>query len=358
MNAPEPLSLEMSRFIRAPRERVYDAFTTRDALAAWMCPRGMRLAEVAADAREGGRYRIVMQARDGTTFIVGGVYRELARPERLVFTWRWENETMPGGETLITVTFAAREGGTDLLLRHTGFPDAGLRDSHGHGWRSTFNRLVELLDERGSAATLTLLGVAESSYVWTARIGLAEKGVRYTHEPAAPHTPAVDAVHPFGRIPALRDGEIEVFETSAILRYVEECFEGPSLLPGSIRERVACEQWVSAANGYLYDPIIRRCVLQHLFPTGADGKIDRGTIDAALAEIPALLAALDRAYGGRDYLVGAAPCLADYFVAPMLAWLDTVPEGPALLRAVPSVRRAMRAMAARESFRTTDPRRA
>lgn len=101
-------------------------------------------------------------------------------------------------------------------------------------------------------------------------MGLAEKGVQYTLQPAAPHTPEVNALHPFGRIPVLADGPISVFETSAILRYVEEAFPGPSLVPGSIRERARGEQWVSALNAYVDGPLVRRYVLPYvgLFPEG------------------------------------------------------------------------------------------
>ena len=75
--------LEMTRFIRAPREKVYDALVSRDALAAWKCPRGMRADEVTIDPREGGRYLVVMQAGDRSTFIIGGTYhRELVTSGR------------------------------------------------------------------------------------------------------------------------------------------------------------------------------------------------------------------------------------------------------------------------------------
>jgi glutathione S-transferase len=356
MNRPATFDLEMSRFIRAPRAKVFDAFVTRDALAAWMCPRGMR-AEPTVDARVGGRYRLVMHARNGETFIVGGVYREIARPERLVYTWQWEGESMPRAETLITVTFLERDGGTELRMHHSGFPDAGMRDSHGQGWSSTFNKLVDHLDPRGSAATLTLLGDPRSTYVRTARMGLAEKGVAYTLERVGAHTPELIAVHPFGRMPGFRDGEIAVFETSAILRYVEESFDGPSLLPDRIVDRARCEQWVSAINAYCYDAMVRRCVLQYVFPRGADGKPDRAVIDGALKEVSVQLATLDRAYGGRDYLVGSACCVADLFLAPMLAYVAALPEGEALLAAAPNVRRAHAVMRERRSFKETDPQR-
>ncbi len=355
MNAPETFTLEMTRFIRAPRERVFDAFVTRDALAAWVCPRGMSIPEAAVDGRVGGRYRVVMQSREGTRFVVGGTYRELERPERIVYTWQWENETMPKVETLITVTLEARDGGTHLTMTHSGFPDAGMRDSHANGWRSSLNRLLDLVDERGTAATLAVIGDGRSNYVRTVRMALVEKGLAYTHVPAPPRSPEVLAVNPFGRVPAFRDGEITYFETSAILRYLDESFGGPSLLPTTIRDRATCEQWVSAIKDYFYSAIIRRYALAHLLSRGPGGKPDPAVIEGALAEIPKLLAPLDAAYGTRDYIVGNAMCMADLFLAPILAYLERMPEGPALLEPVPNVRRAMKIMQARPSFRETQP---
>jgi glutathione S-transferase len=355
MNRPATFDLQVSRFIRAPREKVFDAFVTRQGLAAWMGPRSLTVPEASVDARVGGRYRVVMRARDGSTYVVGGVYRELARPERLVFTWRWEGADMPGVETLVTVRFAQREGGTQLTVHHTGFPDAGMRDSHGQGWNSSLNKLIDLLDERGSAATVTLLGDPCSTYTRTARMGLAEKGVKYTMQQTAPRSAEILSVHPFGKVPGFRDGDFELFETSAILRYLDESFDGTPLIPGMIRERARCEQWVSAINAYCYDAMIRRYVLQYVFPRGADGKPERGAIDAALEEIPGQLAIFDRAYGEHDFLVGNAVCMADLFLAPILAYVEAMPEGAALLAAVPKVKRAQTGMRARPSFQETEP---
>jgi glutathione S-transferase len=99
-------------------------------------------------------------------------------------------------------------------------------------------------------------------------------------------------------------------------------------------------------------------VLQYVFPRGLDGKPDRAAIDGALEEIPGQLAILDRAYGERDYLAGSGPCMADLFLAPILAYVEAMPEGAALLAAVPNVKRAQAVMRARPSFQQTEPPRA
>jgi glutathione S-transferase len=299
-----------------------------------------------------------MVARNGACFVVGGTYREVKRPERLVYTWLWQGENSPlsGLDTLIEVDLVERDGGTELTLRHSGFPAGAARDAHHQGWVSTLNRLVDHVDARGTAATLTLLGDVHSTYTRTARMALAEKGLACTFQACTPHSADILAIHPFGRIPALRDGEIEIFETSAMLRYLDESFgAAPLLMPGTIPGRARCEQWVSAVNAYFYDTMARRYVLQYIFPSGEGGNPDRAVIDGALKELPIQLAALDKAYGTSDWLAGGALSMADLFVAPILAYVEQMPEGAALLAAAPNVRRAQAVMRARASFTSTDP---
>ena len=356
MNRATSFDLTLIRFIRASRENVFDAFVQAKHAQQWMCPRGMTIPGASFDARVGGRFRVTMRARDGAKFTAAGVYRDIARPERLSYTWQWESANLPNVETLITVTFTERAAGTELRMTHSGFPDASLRDSHEEGWGSSLNRLTDLVDERGQAATVVLLGDPRSTYVRTARMGLAEKGVKYMLQPVGPHTSEILAVHPFGRLPAFRDGRLALFETSAILRYVEETFPGPSLVPGTIRDRARCEQWVSAINAYYYDLMIRRYVLQYIFPKGPDGKPDRSVLDAAVKEMPEKLAILEGAYGGRDVLAGNAVSMADLFLAPILHYVEQFPEGKQLLANYPNLMRGQAAMRARTSFTETSPR--
>lgn len=68
----------------------------------------------------------------------------------------------------------------------------------------------------------------------------------------------MDAISPYGRVPVFSDGETGIFETSAIVRYVEETFDGPPLLPPCARLRAQMEQWVSMINCHAYDAIAER----------------------------------------------------------------------------------------------------
>jgi len=349
--------LEMTRFIRAPREKVFDAFTDEAAMAVWHCPRGLHVEEVSADVRVGGRYRIVLAGKGGQTHGVAGTYQVIERPSFLAYSWSWDTaDGTPPRSTLIEVTLIEKDGGTQLHMRHIGFPDAAKRDDHHQGWTSVFNHLVDYLDPEGSAANIVVVGSRISPYVRAIRIALAEKGVAYTLKSIPPHTDEAHAVHPFGRIPAMYDGPLEFYETRAILRYIDEAFDGPSSLPAAgVTSRARAEQWYSVMDDYGYDAIIRRFVLQYLFPSSADKQPDRAVIDAALPDIERVLATLDAAYDGRDYLVGSEPCIADYLTAPLLYSLSKMPEGPALLAKYPNVQRAQAVMQARPSFIAAEP---
>ena len=78
-----------------------------------------------------------MRSPDGTAHYVGGVYREVTAPERLVFTWAWRTDGVPGHETLVTVEFHPDGDGTRLVLVQEAFDSAQSRDDHRQGWTSS-----------------------------------------------------------------------------------------------------------------------------------------------------------------------------------------------------------------------------
>ena len=147
--AESDLLLVITRSFDAPRERVFDAWLDPNQIARWIGPSNIRAETMESNPKLGGRYRIHMRRTDGGSGpVVTGVYREIVRPERLVFTWAWETaheQGMPGDETIITLTFRERGGKTEMTLRHEGFATKESRDSHDQGWNGSFDKLAELL---------------------------------------------------------------------------------------------------------------------------------------------------------------------------------------------------------------------
>lgn len=203
--------------------------------------------------------------------------------------------------------------------------------------------------------TLTIHGDPRSTFTRTARMGCVEKGVDYALDPLLPAQCKEQGLHPFGKIPAMTDGDVKLFETAAILVYVDAAFDGPSLVPAEARPRAEMVQWISAINDVIYNAMVRRYVLQYVFPKGDDGQPDRSVIDAALEQMREQLATLDAAYGQGRYLVDDRLSHADLFLAPILFYVGTMPEGPSLLAGAPAVQRGVAAIQARDSFASTMP---
>jgi uncharacterized protein YndB with AHSA1/START domain len=147
--AESDLALVITRSFDAPRNRVFDAWLDPAQIAKWIGPRSIRAETLESSPKVGGRYRIHMRGVDGSNGpIVSGTYREIVRPERLVFTWTWETahaQGMAGDETVVTLIFRERSGKTEMTLRHEGFAAKESRDSHEKGWNGSFDKLAELL---------------------------------------------------------------------------------------------------------------------------------------------------------------------------------------------------------------------
>jgi uncharacterized protein YndB with AHSA1/START domain len=133
--------LELTRVFEATPERVFDAWLQKS-WGEWAGPPGVKGEVVQMEPKVGGGYRIVMH-RDSGDLTVGGVYKEIARPSRIVMTWKWEGEEP---ETLITLSFRPKGKGTELHMRHEGFVNAARRDGHTFGWNGTFDRLTKFLE--------------------------------------------------------------------------------------------------------------------------------------------------------------------------------------------------------------------
>ena len=136
--------LRLTRLFDAPRERVFDAWTNPDVLKQWWAAfPTWDTPEAEVDLREGGRYRLAMRNPDtGETHTVVGEYREIQRPERLAYTWAWdEKPEMTDGDTLVEIEFREDGEATEVVLTHTGFPSEQVRDQHAHGWNGCFANL-------------------------------------------------------------------------------------------------------------------------------------------------------------------------------------------------------------------------
>lgn len=204
-------------------------------------------------------------------------------------------------------------------------------------------------------ADVIVYGFPQSTYVRTVRITLAEKGVPYGLEPLLPGAPELLRLHPFGRIPAFRHGELVLFETLAICRYVDEAFEGPPLQPETVVNRAIMTQWISAIIDSFYPAMVRDYLLHYFMAQLEKREPDRVAIEAGLPKLDKAFAVLEQACAHADYLAGDEPSLADYFLLPILGYLAEAPESRDLLNATPNLQGWLARVAARPNVVETVP---
>ena len=133
------------RAIPASPEAVFRAWTEPDLIRQWSCPPGGTIRESRVDLVPGGPYRLLIETEEGTLHAAFGVYREVDAPNRLVYTWDWEEPESAVGETLVTVEFLADGASTEVVVAHEGFPAAEAAEGHRLGWTWSLERLEDLL---------------------------------------------------------------------------------------------------------------------------------------------------------------------------------------------------------------------
>src|SRR6516162_7733711 len=131
------------------------------------------------------------------------------------------------------------------------------------------------LSERRTMPELQIIGGPQSNYVRVARIACAEKGVPYTLVPVMPHTPEVDAIHPFGKIPVMRHGDVTLSESRAICFYIDHALDGPPLAPRNPVDGARTEEWISLVNTTIDPLLMRQYLAAYFFPRTQDGRPNR-----------------------------------------------------------------------------------
>jgi len=139
------------RALSVPPERVFAAFADPRLVAGWLRPSpDIKLTVLDFDFRVGGAYRFAYDVPTGERMVVGGVYSEIERPSRIVFSWLIEPPDEHAGiESEVTVMLHAIGSGTELVIRHQKFgrADADLR--HTQGWQGALDLLEAQLRGEG-----------------------------------------------------------------------------------------------------------------------------------------------------------------------------------------------------------------
>jgi glutathione S-transferase len=218
--------------------------------------------------------------------------------------------------------------------------------------------MLRLVDPSRVATMLTVYGFQKSTYVNIVRLVLTHKGVPFSFHDLEDEMGGAKhlALHPFNRVPILDHDGFRVYETSAIVTYIDECFAEPPLQPREPRARARMNQWMGAVNSYYYPWIIFHLVHERLVfpPLGIDG--DERIVLKSLPHISLALDVMERELAqAPGFLVGGDPTLADFFMLPSLTALGLTDEGRDMLadrRRIGQWRAQMEALPSVQAFRS------
>lgn len=199
-----------------------------------------------------------------------------------------------------------------------------------------------------------------STYVRSVRLALAEKGVQHSlvvvdlikgqHKEAA-HM----ARNPWGKMPAFEHAGQQFYEVSAIIRYVDEAFPGPALMPSTPTDRVRVNQVMSIVDNYGYAASITNIFIPRALVPSLGGQTDEAQVAAAKPQAALFLTEVNRLLGGTDYFGGDKVSLADLLLLPVLNYLKATPEGQSMMVATPNIGAWMGRMSQRSSVQAVMP---
>jgi glutathione S-transferase len=201
-------------------------------------------------------------------------------------------------------------------------------------------------------------GPAGSTYVWSTRLALAEKGV--AHElievPFGEHRQEPHlSRHPFAKVPAFEHDGFALYETQAILRYVDERFPTAPLQPTEVHEFARMNQIMGIVDAYAWPSIARGILFNRVLAPRLGLPGDEAAIAAALPRVRLCLAEFARLMGEQPYMAGQRISLADLMTIPLLSYLVRTPDGEAPITEQPGLREWIRRMESRQSFAVTRP---
>lgn len=197
-------------------------------------------------------------------------------------------------------------------------------------------------------ASIKIHGLPPSTFTRTVRLGCHEKGIAYELVEAMPHS--IDALNPFRKIPAISHGEVTLFESTAILRYLDRTFPGPKLWPDETVAAALCDQWASAVCDSMVNAALRYMAARFGFlPVPAE------MAQKYLEKTAEVVPIFDRQLSRHRFLAGESLTAADLFLYPVYAYFPDIAELRAIAGKAPNCERWAREMAARPSVKATEP---
>ena len=196
-----------------------------------------------------------------------------------------------------------------------------------------------------------------SPYARAVMATLEEKGASWRLAALAPGEQRGDAHlrrHPFGKLPALEHDGFVLYETQAILRYIDRVLPTPALTPAEPREAARMDQLLNVNDAYLFQGCANVIVFQRVVGPRLLGLTpDEAAIAAAMPLARVVFPELSRLLGDQPFFAGAALSLADLMLAPQLDFFAAAPEWAELTASAQNLTAWLERMRARPSMQAT-----
>ena len=204
---------------------------------------------------------------------------------------------------------------------------------------------------------LTIYGTTISPFVRTVRMCLEEKEETYRMYEYMPGSDEQKQEHPFGKVPAIRDADLHLYETLAICVYIDEEYASdPQLQPRDAVEKADMFQRISLYLDEGYPNLFKGLIFPRLIAPMQGKRADESEVQAYLPKIEKYLSVADKELRGQRWMVGEEMTLADMFLAPAIYYVKMTPEGQKLLSGLENLSAWYTNMTTVESFRATAPK--
>lgn len=206
---------------------------------------------------------------------------------------------------------------------------------------------------------IKVYGIPGSPFLRSVEIGLREKGLDYqlvAMVPGEHKQPEHLARHPFGRVPAFEHNGFAIYETQAILRYVDDAFPARPLTPANAKERARMNQVIGIIEWYFFPKAAAPIAFNRIIGPrllGIPG--DEAAIAEAMPMGRTCFEVLDGILGDKPYLTGDNVSIADIMLAAQLDLFGECAEGRELIDGSEHLRPWLERMVARPSFVATEP---
>jgi len=207
---------------------------------------------------------------------------------------------------------------------------------------------------------ITVHGIPGSPFLRSVEIALREKGVDYKFvalKPGEFKTPEyLENHHPFGRIPAFEHDGFRIYETQAILRYIDQVFPNPALTPADPKERARMNQVIGIIEWYFFPKAAAPIAFNRIIgPRLLALPGDEAAIAEAMPMARTCFAELDRLLGEQPYFAAGQVSLADIMLAAQLDLFSECAEGRELIGGTSNLKHWLERMLGRSSFVATEP---